>query len=72
MHCEVKTSPYVMAEEASRPAAALMSDSHSELLTRAGGLFELTHDDEDVQFDSEFLDKGHVKRGLHSLGWLIH
>lgn len=46
-----------MAEEGSSVRAALVSDRHSVLFrntgTHGGGLFELTHDDEDVQFDSE-------------------
>lgn len=61
-----------MAEEGSRAGAAVVSDNHSALLrdmsTHAGALFELTHDDEDVQFDSEF----HVekKSPQHSYSWL--
>lgn len=53
-----------MAEEGSRARAGLASDGHSVLRrdtgAQGGGLFELTHNDEDVQFDSESLDKDHV------------
>lgn len=54
-----------MAEEGSGVRAGCwVTDSHSGLLgdtnTHAGGLFELTHDEEDVQFDSESLYKAHI------------
>lgn len=54
-----------MAAEGSSVGAGLVSDSHRVLRrdTDTRGRFELT--DEDVQFDSECLDKDHViKVGL--------
>lgn len=54
--------------EGSSIRAGLVSDSHSVLLhtqlrtsgSHGVGLFELSHSDEDVQFDSESLEKDHV------------
>lgn len=59
-----------MAEEGSSVGAGLVSDSHRVLWKDTdthGGRFELTDDIEDVQFDSECLDKDHVIKLFISL-----